>query len=235
MRGMTLDDLGPRICIMGPSNSGKSSLAAAISRACGLPPIHLDQLQYQPHTDWQPRPNEEFIALHDAAILGERWVIDGNYSRCLPQRLGRATGIPARYLYRDQLVTLFSPHMVRARSSWRPARRHEQRQLGDAPPHHGHHARKPSALQGNVRRPPPAEAQSRNRRRDCPVLSFGRTQKVARSHGCRSRPSRSRAATPRCSQDQLGGGSLPEPTSAGTGATVLATAAARWVCTRLYT
>jgi adenylate kinase family enzyme len=27
---MTLDDLGPRICIMGPSNSGKSTLATAI-------------------------------------------------------------------------------------------------------------------------------------------------------------------------------------------------------------
>lgn len=83
----------PRICVMGPSNSGKSSLAAAISRACGLPPIYLDQLQYQAHTDWQPRPNEEFIALHDAAILGPRWVIDGNYSRCLPQRLARASGL----------------------------------------------------------------------------------------------------------------------------------------------
>lgn len=90
---MTLDDLGPRICIMGPSNSGKSTLAVAIGRARGLPAIHLDQLHHRPHSDWQPRPETEFIALHDEAIATDRWVIDGNYSRCLPQRLARATGV----------------------------------------------------------------------------------------------------------------------------------------------
>ena len=77
---------------MGPSNSGKSTLADAITRAHGLPAVHLDQLYHLPNSDWQPRPEAEFIALHDAAILAPRWVMDGNYSRCLPQRLQRATG-----------------------------------------------------------------------------------------------------------------------------------------------
>jgi len=90
---MTLDDLGPRICIMGPSNSGKSTLAHAIARQRGLEPVHLDRLHHLPHTDWTPRPTEDFAALHDAAILGSRWVIDGNYSRLVPQRLDRATGL----------------------------------------------------------------------------------------------------------------------------------------------
>jgi adenylate kinase family enzyme len=89
---MTLEDLGPRICIMGPSNSGKSTLAQAISRACGLEAVHLDQLHHLPHSDWVPRPAAEFAALHDAAITGARWVIEGNYARLLPQRLARATG-----------------------------------------------------------------------------------------------------------------------------------------------
>lgn len=87
-----LTDLGPRICIMGPSNSGKSTLATAIGRARGLPAVHLDQLYHLPGTDWQPRPRSEFFALHDDAIRAERWVMDGNYSQCLPQRLARATG-----------------------------------------------------------------------------------------------------------------------------------------------
>lgn len=90
---MTLDGLGARICIMGPSNSGKSTLAEAISLARRLVPIHLDQLHHLPHTDWIPRSADEFDALHDAAIMGPRWVIDGNYSRLLPQRLQRATGL----------------------------------------------------------------------------------------------------------------------------------------------
>lgn len=90
---MTLASLGPRICIVGPSNSGKSTLAEAIARKCGLEPVHLDRLYHLPHTDWEPRPPDEFIALHDAAIAGERWVMDGNYSLCMPQRFRRATGV----------------------------------------------------------------------------------------------------------------------------------------------
>ncbi|TGQ03272.1 AAA family ATPase, partial [Mesorhizobium sp. M00.F.Ca.ET.217.01.1.1] len=39
---MNLSDLGDRICILGPSNSGKSTLADAIARKRGLTPIHLD-------------------------------------------------------------------------------------------------------------------------------------------------------------------------------------------------
>lgn len=90
---MQLSDLGERICILGPSNSGKSTLAVAISRQRGLTPIHLDQLQHFPGSDWRPRPPEQFQALHEAAISGDRWVMDGNYSRCLPRRLLRATGL----------------------------------------------------------------------------------------------------------------------------------------------
>ncbi|MDZ5646158.1 AAA family ATPase [Nitrospirillum sp. BR 11828] len=90
---MSLDELGPRICILGPSNSGKSTLAVAIGRARLLPPVHLDQLRHKPFTDWEPRPAEEFVALHDEAIKGDRWVMDGNYSWLLSQRLERATGV----------------------------------------------------------------------------------------------------------------------------------------------
>ncbi|AWJ89990.1 AAA family ATPase [Azospirillum baldaniorum] len=90
---MQLSDLGHRICILGPSNSGKSTLAEAIARQRGFPVVHLDRLYHAPNTDWQPRPTEEFVALHDAAIAGERWVMEGNYSRCIPQRFQRATGL----------------------------------------------------------------------------------------------------------------------------------------------
>jgi len=90
---MQLEDLGDRICILGPSNSGKSTLAEAIARKRGLAAVHLDQLYHLPNTDWKQRPREEFVALHDAAIAGGRWVIDGNYTVTMPQRLARATGL----------------------------------------------------------------------------------------------------------------------------------------------
>jgi adenylate kinase family enzyme len=88
-----LSELGPRICVLGPSNSGKSTLAAAIGRKRGIDVIHLDQLYHLPHSDWQPRPPEEFLALHEQAIQGEQWVMEGNYSSCMPQRFEHATGV----------------------------------------------------------------------------------------------------------------------------------------------
>ena len=105
-----IETFGSRICIIGPSNSGKSTLALALAAKLGVLAIHLDQLHHAPNTDWVPRPPAVFEALHRAAIEGGGWVIDGNYSRLWPQRLERATGIiwlhtdrwPAigRYVYR---------------------------------------------------------------------------------------------------------------------------------------
>lgn len=94
MQGLPpLEKLGQRIMICGTSSTGKSTLAAAIGRRRGLPVVHLDLLRHLPDTDWVERPDDEFKALHDAAIEGERWVMDGNYSLFMPQRLARATGI----------------------------------------------------------------------------------------------------------------------------------------------
>ncbi|MCD2171986.1 AAA family ATPase [Rhizobium sp. C4] len=115
---MELAALGNRICILGPSNSGKSTLADAIARKRGLTPIHLDQLYHLPGTDWVPRPREDFVALHDQALTGERWVIDGNYSVCMPQRFARVTGVilleipTALSLFRYVRRTLFQKNRI---------------------------------------------------------------------------------------------------------------------------
>lgn len=85
--------LGRRIMINGPSNAGKSTLADAIGRKLGIPPVHLDRFSHEEHGNWVPRSEEAFQALHDAAIEDEAWVMDGNYSRLMPQRYARATGV----------------------------------------------------------------------------------------------------------------------------------------------
>lgn len=90
---MELSELGARICVLGPSNSGKSTLAAAIGRKLDIEVVPLDQLHHIPSSDWRPRPAKEFLALHDEAINGEQWVMEGNYSSCMPQRFQRATGV----------------------------------------------------------------------------------------------------------------------------------------------
>ena len=88
-----LAGLGHRIMIMGPTNSGKSTLAVAMAQKLDIPAIHLDRLQHLPNTNWKVRPEEEFAALHDKAILEPGWVMDGCYSRLAPQRVRRATAI----------------------------------------------------------------------------------------------------------------------------------------------
>lgn len=88
-----LESFGSRLMICGTSNTGKSTLASVIGVRLGMPVVHLDQFRHQPNSDWVERPDAEFKALHDEAITGERWVMDGNYSFLMPQRIARATGI----------------------------------------------------------------------------------------------------------------------------------------------
>lgn len=90
---VSLEKLGSRICILGPSNSGKSTLADAISRKAALPVVHLDQLHHLPYTNWIPRDPAEFLRLHADAVSRESWVMEGNYTKCIKDRLARATGI----------------------------------------------------------------------------------------------------------------------------------------------
>jgi len=86
-------DLGTRVVVIGPSNSGKSTLAVAIGRARRLPVVHLDILRHAPGAHWRMRSDADFSRAHDAAIRDDRWVIDGNYSGLLADRLSRATGL----------------------------------------------------------------------------------------------------------------------------------------------
>jgi adenylate kinase family enzyme len=88
-----LANLGRRIVILGPSNSGKSTLAAALAEKLGLPAVYLDRFYHLPNTDWVARSKEDFIRLHQAAIAEDAWIMDGNYRAMRAERLQRATGV----------------------------------------------------------------------------------------------------------------------------------------------
>ena len=88
-----LADLGQRICILGRSNSGKSTLAQALSHALDIPCFHLDQHAHIENTAWVPKDGELFAQEHLAMVAQDAWIIDGNYSRVMPERLKRATAV----------------------------------------------------------------------------------------------------------------------------------------------
>ena len=80
-----------RILIIGCSGSGKSALARVLKEKLGLPVVHLDQLWWK--QGWQHATREEFDARLDLALNMDRWIMDGNYSRTIAQRLPKCDTI----------------------------------------------------------------------------------------------------------------------------------------------
>ena len=90
---INLSDLGNRICIIGCSNSGKSTLADALSKKLNIPAYHLDQFAHIEYSNWQRQADEILIENHNNIIKNDSWVIDGNYSICMKPRIARATAV----------------------------------------------------------------------------------------------------------------------------------------------
>lgn len=92
MRGCDPDNLDfssiKRISVLGSSGSGKSTLARQLGSALGIEAVHLDSLNWMP--GWKERPEADFRRLAHEATLKDAWVIDGNYSRTIEERLDRS-------------------------------------------------------------------------------------------------------------------------------------------------
>lgn len=75
----SLETLGQRVVIIGPSCSGKSTLGARLAERIGAPFVELDALYWKP--GWQPGGDEEFQDRIREATAGDRWIVAGNYRR----------------------------------------------------------------------------------------------------------------------------------------------------------
>jgi adenylate kinase family enzyme len=101
-----------RVSVIGTSGSGKTTFAAALAGALDCPHVELDQMSWDP--GWRPVDVGFFSARVRQAILGARWVIDGNYSSVRPLIWSRA----------DTVVWLdYTWPVVLSRSIRRTARR----------------------------------------------------------------------------------------------------------------
>ncbi len=80
-----------RILIIGSPGAGKSTLARTMGERLGLNVVHLDQLWWRP--GWVEAPLDEFRAAVMDAAAGERWVMDGNFSKSFDIRAARADTI----------------------------------------------------------------------------------------------------------------------------------------------
>lgn len=71
--------VGNRIVVVGTSGSGKTTLAKQIAQQLQIPHVELDALNWEPN--WIEAPIDIFRSRVAEATSGDRWVVDGNYSR----------------------------------------------------------------------------------------------------------------------------------------------------------
>ena len=76
--------VGNRIIILGCSGSGKSRFARSLHRRTGLPLFHLDKVWWK--ADRTHITREEFDSRLQAIMQGEKWILDGDYSRTYEPR-----------------------------------------------------------------------------------------------------------------------------------------------------
>ena len=104
---------GRRLSVIGCAGAGKTTLAREIARRLGYRHIELDGLYHQP--DWQPRPEDEFRQAVTAALRGDDWIIDGNYSVVRPIVLARADLVIWLDLPRPLVMRQLVLHTLRRR------------------------------------------------------------------------------------------------------------------------
>ena len=77
-----------RVLVLGSSGSGKSTFAQRLGDLLDIEVIHLDSYYWQPN--WVATPAVEWAERLKGFLIGDRWVMDGNYPDSLDLRLGYA-------------------------------------------------------------------------------------------------------------------------------------------------
>lgn len=68
-----------RVVVIGTTGSGKTTMARMLARRLGVPHVEMDALHWD--ANWTPAQTETFRERVAAALSGEVWVVDGNYSK----------------------------------------------------------------------------------------------------------------------------------------------------------
>ncbi len=74
-----------RILLIGCGGAGKSTLARQMGEILRIPVVHLDKLFWKP--GWVEASPEEFDVLLAEELKKDKWIMDGNFGRTLPERI----------------------------------------------------------------------------------------------------------------------------------------------------
>jgi adenylate kinase family enzyme len=107
-----------RVVVVGTTGSGKTTLARTLAQRLNAPHVELDALHWEPN--WQPASSGIFRERTAQALVGESWVVDGNYSLVRDITWERADTI----VWLDYALPLILARLTR-RTFWRIATRVE--------------------------------------------------------------------------------------------------------------
>ncbi|MGW7987690.1 DNA topology modulation protein [Staphylococcus shinii] len=74
-----------KIIVIGSSGSGKSTLSRELSNILEIPVYHLDKLFWKPN--WVMTTKDEQFKIQNSLLDKNEWIIDGNYTGILEERL----------------------------------------------------------------------------------------------------------------------------------------------------
>jgi len=74
-----------RVAIVGSGGAGKTTFANELGRRTGLPVLHLDHLYWRP--GWVETPEDEWRRRQRDHLVGDQWIVDGNYAGTYDLRL----------------------------------------------------------------------------------------------------------------------------------------------------
>ena len=77
-----------RIAVIGTTGSGKTTLARALAEQLHIPHVELDSLFWE--ANWSEATEPVFRERVSAALRGDAWVVDGNYSKARDIVWGKA-------------------------------------------------------------------------------------------------------------------------------------------------
>lgn len=80
-----------RINVIGTSGSGKTTFGRDLARVLNLQFIEMDAVFWGP--EWYFPPDEEFFPKLTEILQGEKWVLDGNYTRTMGFKWDRVQAV----------------------------------------------------------------------------------------------------------------------------------------------